>query len=87
MSETTEERRKKRIEKLKAQLQKEEALAVTSLRKERNGQLIAFGVYVEEYYKGTDKDGQERLLESIKKHLKGRNLDRALAGIKRISNS
>ena len=47
---TPEERRLQRIAQLKAKLQKEEALLSKDKRKERDGQLIAFGVYVEEFF-------------------------------------
>ena len=57
---TSEERRMKRIEKLKAKLQKEEALANAAKRKERNGQLIAWGVLIEEMYKAADEQARLR---------------------------
>ena len=81
---TPEERRLQRIAQLKAKLQKEEALLSKDKRKERDGQLIAFGVYVEEFFKSADMEGRKRLEESIKKHLAGRNLERALAGLARM---
>lgn len=81
---TTEERRLKRIAQLKAKLQKEEARQTQSERKKRDGQLVAFGVYVEEFFKTADEDGRKRLEESIKKHLSGRNLERAVEGLQRL---
>lgn len=81
---TPEERRLQRIAQLKARLQKEEARLSREKRKERDGQLIAFGVYVEEFFKSADIDGRKRLEESINKHLSGRNLERALAGLARL---
>lgn len=81
---TPEERRLQRIAQLKAKLQKEEARLSKDKKKERDGQLIAFGVYVEEFFKSADIDGKKRLEESIKKHLSGRNLERALAGLARM---
>ncbi len=81
---TTEERRLKRIAQLKAKLQKEEARQTQSERKKRDGQLVAFGVYVEEFFKTADEDGRKRLEESIKKHLSGRNLERAIEGLQRL---
>lgn len=83
---TTEEKRKIRIAQLKAKLQKEEARQNEEKRKHRNGELIAFGVYVENFFKSADEEGKKRLEESIKKHLAGRNLERALLGIKRLRN-
>ena len=44
-----------------------------------------FGVYIEEFFKTSDDEAKKRLEESIKKHLSGRNLERALDGIKRLS--
>ena len=82
---TPEEKRLQRIAQLKAKLQKEEARLSNDKRKERNGQLIAFGVYVEEFFKSADMDERNRLEESMKKHLSGRNLERALAGLSRIA--
>ena len=82
---TPEERRLQRIAQLKAKLRKEEARLSNDKRKERNGQLIAFGVYVEEFFKSADMDERNRLEESMKKHLSGRNLERALAGLSRIA--
>ncbi len=82
---TTEKKRLQKIAQLKARLQKEEARLNQDKRKERNGQLIAFGVYVEEFYKSADEDGKKQLEDSIKKHLKDRSLERALAGLQRLT--
>ena len=82
---TTEAKRIQRIEQLKAKLQKEQAKLSASKRKERDGQLISFGVYIEEFFKSSNEDARKRLEESIKTHLKDRNLERALAGLKRLS--
>lgn len=83
---TTEEKRRQRIAQLKAKLQKEEARQNEEERKQRNGQLIAFGVYIEEFFKSADQDGKKRLENSIKEHLTGRNLERALNGLQRLQN-
>lgn len=82
---TTEEKRIQKIAQLKAKLQKAEARFNQDKRKERNGQLVAFGVYVEEFFKTADDEAKKRLEESIKKHLKDRNLERALAGLQRLA--
>ena len=79
------EKRKNRIAQLKALLQQEEAKQHQEERKQRTGQLVAFGVYVEEIFKASDDEARKQLEESIKKHLSGRNLERALDGIKRLS--
>lgn len=84
---TTEKKRIQRIEQLKAKLQKEQAKLSASKRKERDGQLISFGVYIEEFFKSSNEDARKRLEESIKSHLKDRNLERALAGLKRLSEA
>lgn len=81
---TTEERRLQRIAQLKAKLQKEEARLADNARKKRTGQLISWGVMVEEIFKSADDAGRQRLIESAKKHLKERNLKRALEGFSRL---
>ena len=81
---TTKKKRIQRIEQLKAKLQKEQAKLSASKRKERDGQLISFGVYIEEFFKSSNEDARKRLGESIKTHLKDRNLERAQAGLKRL---
>lgn len=81
---TTEERRKLEITKLKAQLQKKEAQLNQSQRKKRNGQLVAFGVMVEEVFKVADEAGRQKLIETAKKHLKDRTLTKALEGYERL---
>jgi hypothetical protein len=81
---TPEEKRLQRIAQLKARLQKEEARLADSERKKRTGQLVAWGIMVEEIFKSTDDAGKQRLIESAKKHLKDRNLQRALEGFSRL---
>ena len=81
---TTKKKRIQRIEQLKAKLQKEQAELSAGKRKERDGQLISFGVYIEEFFKSSNEDARKRLGESIKTHLKDRNLERAQAGLKRL---
>lgn len=82
---TTQEKRLKRIAQLKARLQKEEAKFNASKRKERTGQLVSWGVMVEEYFKTLDDSGRKVLIEMAHKYLKDRNLERALAGFSRLS--
>lgn len=81
---TTEEKRRKKIAQLRAQLQKEEARLSKDKRKDRNGQLIALGVLVEEIFKTGDEAERQKLIESAKKHLKDRNLMRAFSGFERL---
>ena len=83
-SQTTREKRLAKIAQLEAQLQKEKARLNEEKRKERNGQLIAFGVFLEEYLK--DKPGRiPSMKQTMQRLLDGRNLERALAGVERIS--
>lgn len=84
---TTEEKRKLKIAQLKAQLQKEEAKLNQSQRKERNGQLIALGVLVEEMFKSGDETARQKWTDGAKKHLKDRNLSRALAAFFRLGGA
>jgi hypothetical protein len=81
---TTEERRKQKIAQLKAKLHKEEARLNKDKRKERDGQLIAFGVLVEESFKKEDEAWRKKFIDLAKQHLKDRNLTRALAGFDRL---
>lgn len=83
---TTKEKRSERIAQLKAKLQKEQAKENSENRKERNGQLIAFGVYIEEFFKKATIEDRQKLENSIKVHLKDRNLEKALNGLKRLSS-
>ena len=83
-AQTTREKRLARIAQLEAQIQKEKARLNEEKRKERNGQLIAFGVFMEEYLKDRPEKipSMKQLMEKL---LEGRNLNRALAGVERIS--
>lgn len=81
---STKDRRLQRIAQLKARLQNEEARLADSERKKRTGQLVSWGVMVEEIFKSTDEAGRQKLVESAKKYLKDRNLQRALEGFSRL---
>lgn len=81
---TTAEKRKLKIEQLKARLQKEESKLNAQLRKERTGQLIAFGIYLEAFLKVATPEERAQIKTRMGDILEGRNLDRALAGIKRL---
>lgn len=83
MNSTTREKREKKISQLEARLQKERALLSEEKRKERNGQLIAFGIYLEAFLKA-HPDQWQKIKNSMRKFLSERNLDRALAGLERI---
>ena len=74
---TTEEKRIQRIEQLKAKLQKEQAKLSASKRKERDGQLISFGVYIEEFFKSSNEDARKKRTSRIgiwKEHWQGLNV-------------
>lgn len=82
---TSRERREQRIAQLKARLQREQNLHARDLRKERNGELIAWGILVELMYKLSPdtrpyfKNAAEKLMSKD-----SRNLTRALGGFARL---
>ena len=84
---TTEQKRAQRIAQLRARLQKEEAKQAEVHRKKRDGQLFSWGIMVEEIFKSeiADEAGRQRLIDSAKRHLKEKNLQRALEGFTRLS--
>lgn len=84
---TTEQKREKRIAQLRAKLQKEEAKQADSQRKKRNGQLISWGILVEEVFTNADEAGRQQLIDSAKKYLKNRNLQQALEGFTRLGGA
>ena len=53
-------------------------------RKERSGQLIAWGIMVEAQYRNAAPEHRERLISAAREFLKDRNLSRALAGFARL---
>jgi hypothetical protein len=65
-------------------LKKEKARLTKESRKERTGQLIAWGIFVEAYYKCCGTNERNEFREAFKEHLKGRELDRALEGCARL---
>lgn len=76
--------RQERIDQLKARLQKEEALLKSETRKERNGQLVAWGLFIEAWFQKSDEKGQAWIEDQAPKLLEGRNLERAKAGFDRL---
>ena len=76
---TTAEKRKLKIEQLKARLQKEESRFTAQLRKERPGQLMAFGIYLEAFLNVATPEERAQIKTRIGEILEGRNLERALA--------
>ena len=81
---TTAEKRKLKIEQLKARLQKEESRLNAQLRKERTGQLMAFGIYLEAFLRIATPEERAQIKTRMDEILEGRNLERALAGFARI---
>ena len=81
---TTSEKRAIKINQLKAKLQKEQAKLTTIARKERNGQLIALGIFGELVYKEASRDERIKMATNAGKLLSGRNLDRVLGAFKRL---
>ena len=52
--------------------------------KERDGQLIAWGIMVEARYRNATPDLREHIISTTREFLKDRNLSRALAGFVRL---
>ena len=55
-------------------------------RKERTGQLIAWGIMVEAQYRNAAPDQRKRLISAAREFLKDRSLSRALAGFVRLDD-
>ena len=53
-------------------------------RSERTGELIAFGILVEELFRAGGQEAPKKWEDGAKKHLSGRNLQRALSGFARL---
>ena len=71
------------------QLQKQKLAQKTAAlnkeaRKERDGQLIAWGIMVEARYRNATPDLREHIISTTRELLKDRNLSRALAGFVRL---
>jgi len=53
-------------------------------RKERDGQLIAWGIMVEARYRNATPEQRDAIISTTHKFLKDRNLSRALEGFSRL---
>lgn len=86
MAETLTARQKQveRINQLKAKLERAQNRLTSADRKARNGQLIVFGLCLEEAFKKDGADERNHIEDLIKRHLSGRNLTRALEGVDRL---
>ena len=81
---TARDRQIAKIDQLKARLQNEEAKLRSQARKERNAQLVALGVFWEICSRDQTEDQLKEMREAMRKVLKGRSLNLALAAVDRI---
>lgn len=72
------------LEASKARLAKRAAALTKEARHERNGQLIVWGIMSELTYQKGDAATRQRMKTAAASLLKGRDLDRALAGFARL---
>ncbi len=80
-------KRRERIERMKAKLQREIARDSTATRKERNGQLFVWGAMVEGIYRDGNAQDREQLRQWAKRKLTDhRHLKRAECGFARIED-
>ena len=74
----------KRIERLEKELKNAKAQKQGQARKERNGQLMAFGILMEEKYKKLPTEERNKFKQWATDLLEGRNIERAMAGFSRL---
>lgn len=74
----------KKIARLEAELKNAKASKSKEARKERNNQLMAFGIMLEKKYRSLDKNEQTKIKEWAES-LDERNKSRVLAGLARLS--
>lgn len=72
-----------KIAKLEAELKEAKASKSKEARKERNNQLISFGIMLERKYKSLDAEGREKIC-SWAESLDARNKTRVQAGFARL---
>ena len=82
----TLEERKALLQRQKEKLAQKEAALNKEARKERDGQLIAWGIMVEARYRNATPDLREHIISTTRELLKDRNLSRALTGFARLDN-
>ena len=68
----------------KQKLAQKAAALNRAARKERDGQLIAWGIMVEARYRNATPAMREHIISTTREFLKDRNLSRALAGFVRL---
>lgn len=76
-----------KIERLQKELKEIKAAKSRAERKERNGQLIAFGVLIEQIFKTATPDQRESLKKKAADLLDDRNRDRAMTGFDRLNDA
>ena len=75
-----------RLQRQKQKLAQKAAALNKEARKERTGQLIAWGIMVEAMYRNAAPEQRKRLISAAREFLKDRNLSRALAGFVRLDD-
>lgn len=73
-----------KIERLQKELKDTKAAKSMAERKERNSQLISFGVLMEQIFKTATPEQRESLKKKAADLLDDRNRDRAMAGFARL---
>lgn len=76
----------KRIERLEKELKNAKAQKQGQARKERNGQLMAFGILLETKYKMLTTEEKNKIRQWAADLLEGRNLERAMASFARLDS-
>ena len=74
------------LQRQKEKLAQKAAALNKEARKERDGQLIAWGIMVEARYRNATPDLREHIISTTRELLKDRNLSRALAGFARLDD-
>ena len=74
------------LQRQKQKLAQKAAALSKEARKERTGQLIAWGIMVEAQYRNGSSEQRERFITAAHELLKERNLSRALAGFARLDD-
>ena len=74
------------LQRQKQKLAQKAAALNKEARKERTGQLIAWGIMVEAQYRNGSSEQRERFITAAHELLKDRNLNRALAGFARLDD-
>ena len=74
------------LQRQKQKLAQKAAALNKEARKERSGQLIAWGIMVESRYRNAAPEHRKRLISAAREFLKDRNLSRALAGFARLDD-